>query len=348
MNKTSIEWTHRPETGGEAGGFTWNPIRARNKETGKVGTFCTHASPGCLNCYAEAIGKRFGTGLAFNVPNLDKIEFFIDEKILEEPLRRKKPATIFVGDMFDLFHEAIDWGLIGDVFNCMNMAQWHTFQVLTKRTARMKEFITDFWGECDSDSNIWLGTSVESQQYADERIPLLLQTPAAVRFLSVEPMLEAVRLDQCAPYVLNDDESNPGVMNAFNAKCYHPRTVKFAPEKAGNADGISWVICGGESGPGARPMHPDWARSLRDQCTDAGVPFFFKQWGEWMPHPEPPDRNGDYHGGIFLLPNGRFGNQGDWWKRKAQAMDRVGKNKAGAFLDGREWREFPAERTVSA
>ena len=216
MNKTSIEWTHRPETGGEAGGFTWNPIRAKAAVPNghRAGTFCTRISPGCLHCYASTINKRFGNGLEFTVPNLEKVEFFIDEKILAEPLRRKKPATIFVGDMFDLFHEAIPQELIAMVFGVIASAGWHTFQVLTKRATRMQALIADVSEEsfgCSVNEewyvnrlngvdglwnwplpNLWLGVSVESQQYADERIPLLLQTPAAVRFLSVEPMLEAV------------------------------------------------------------------------------------------------------------------------------------------------------------
>src|ERR1035441_10848819 len=125
MNKTKIEWTHRPSTGGAAGGFTWNPIRARlttplpktaMADGPRTGTFCTHISPGCSNCYAAAINKRFGTGMDYIAQNLKHHEFYIDERILAEPLKRKKPATIFVGDMFDLFHEAIPNALIEDVF----------------------------------------------------------------------------------------------------------------------------------------------------------------------------------------------------------------------------------------
>lgn len=354
MNKTSIEWCNRPETRGPAGAMTWNPIRARLKGQGpkvRSGTFCTRISPGCTHCYASTINKRFGNGLEFTVPNLEQIEFFVDERILEQPLHQKKPCTIFVGDMFDLFHEAIPEDLIGEVFAVMEQCSQHTFQVLTKRTRRMRDILVAAADTAPQKyrgllplPNVWIGTSIEDQQRADERIPLLLETPAAVRFLSVEPMLEAVRIDECAPYVLDGNESNPGILNAFTAMVHHPLTVKFAPERTAKPDGISWVICGGESGPGARPMHPSWARSLRDQCVNAGIPFFFKQWGEWMPHPEPPDRNGSYHGGIFLLPNGQLGNQVDWWEDRAQAMDRVGKKRAGAILDGREWREFPASQ----
>jgi protein gp37 len=315
MNKTSIEWTHRPETGGAAGGFTWNPIRARlnicpgiKRANGtdipcghrhdlahrvcqhdgclcdrkQTGTFCTRISPGCVHCYASTINIRFGNGLEFVVTNLSNIEFFIDEKILSEPLRRKKPATIFAGDMFDLFHEAIPDEMIAQVFNVMCCATvgcnkrhkhiaecWigdgHTFQVLTKRADRMQRLISTWFADCieswSGDSplclaqeakvppaNIWLGVSVESQKYADERIPLLQQTPAAIRFLSVEPQLEDIWLE---PHLMGQ------------TSCGRP----------------DWVICGGESGPGARPFNLAWAESLRDQCKAADVAFFMKQIG---------------------------------------------------------------------
>jgi protein gp37 len=259
------------------------------------------------------------------------VEFFIDEKILAEPLKRKKPARIFVGDMFDLFHEAIPQELIAEVLRVAWKLPRHTFQILTKRAERMQRMVAGMYGKWGDPGeqprdNIWLGVSVESQKYADERIPLLLQTPAAVRFLSVEPQLEAVNLvsiDGGGGYFFN---------------CLTDR-VPFGHYEY--KTGIDWVICGGESGPGARPMHPGWPRSLRDQCAAANIPFFFKQWGEWQPHQYPPDPNADYHGGLFLLPNGQLGNQGDWWSGRAHAMDRVGKKNAGALLDGREWREFP-------
>ena len=214
------------------------------------------------------------------MPNLEKVEFFIDEKILAEPLRRKKPATIFVGDMFDLFHEAIPQELIAMVFGVIASAGWHTFQVLTKRATRMQALIADVSEEsfgCSVNEewyvnrlngvdglwnwplpNLWLGVSVESQQYADERIPLLLQTPAAVRFLSVEPMLEAVDIN--------------------DRRDWHERQPSVKPK---DSPRIDWVICGGESGPGARPFNLAWAESLQEQCKAAGVAFFMKQMGSF-------------------------------------------------------------------
>jgi protein gp37 len=259
VNKTSIEWTD----------YTWNPIRARNTRANRVGTFCTRISPGCKNCYASTINRRFGTGLEYDAQELKHHEFFISDKILAEPIERKKPARIFVGDMFDLFHESIPFEMIGRVFETMHRADWHIFQVLTKRADRMRQFhnyrrpespnsLT--WGELTPD-HIHLGVSVEDQKRALERIPKLQETPAAVRFLSVEPQLEHIDLGHDTPevgwisYLRGFDGCDPVI------------------------PGIDWVICGGESGPGARPFNLAWAESLLAQCRAAGVPFFMKQLG---------------------------------------------------------------------
>lgn len=272
MNKTSIEWT---KLLGPEDGFTWNPVRARLRlargfecdcpcdlcrdlgpHCGKrpcdvrTGTFCTRISPGCQNCYASAINIRFGTGEEYTVPNLEKHEFFLDERILGAPVRRQKPATIFVGDMFDLFHESIPSEFIAEVLRVALKTPRHTFQFLTKRAERMQRLVDAaqrHWGVMFG-SHMWFGVSVESQKYADERIPLLESTPAAVRFLSVEPLLEEVWIE-------------PELMG--QTSCGRP----------------NWVICGGESGPGARPFKIEWAESLLKQCRNADVPFFMKQIG---------------------------------------------------------------------
>jgi len=287
MNKTSIEWTD----------YTWNPIRARRKplSDGRVltGTFCTRISPGCTNCYASVINRRFGTGAEYTVPNLAEHEFYIDERILEQPLRRKKPARIFVGDMFDLFHEAISDADLSYVFATMMDATQHTFQLLTKRAARMRDFVGKWCNTAEP--NIWLGVSVESQQYADERIPLLLQTPAEVRFLSVEPMLEAVDLTQFLWGKVVGCKTCPQ-----DADCvcgYMTRPLLGEPA-------ISWVICGGESGPGARPFNLAWAESLLEQCRAAGIPFFMKQVGSF-----PVTREG-----VALRVRDRKGGNLDEWE----------------------------------
>jgi protein gp37 len=384
MNKTSIEWTHRPETGGAAGGFTWNPIRARlnicpgiERANGttilcghrhdlahkvcqadgclcdrkQTGTFCTRISPGCVHCYASTINIRFGNGLEFVVTNLANIEFFIDEEILEEPLRRKKPATIFVGDMFDLFHEAIPDEFLDTVFAIAALCQQHTLQFLTKRADRALRYFTQCNGRngtpmtstrqngflieremrireataryqamCGFPSepysfplpNVWLGVSVESQKYADERTPLLLQTPAAVRFLSVEPMLEAIDMQP------DSIDGMPTVNHLTGADWCDPAIP-----------GVDWVICGGESGPGARPFNLAWAESILEQCKAAGVAFFMKQVGSRLVL------------GDITFPNGSPG----------KLMLPTKSSKGG---DPSEWpehlrvRQFPVEKLVTA
>jgi protein gp37 len=344
MNSTKIEWCDRPETRGAAGAKTWNPIRARVIGNRKSGTFCTRISPGCTNCYASTINKRFGNGLEFTVPNLEKIEFFIDQRILEEPLKQKKPCTIFVGDMFDLFHEAIPDALIYQVLIVMAEAEQHTFQILTKRAARMRKIMSGLAVA----PHFWLGVSVEDKKRAAERIPELLRTPAAVRFLSIEPLLENVDIHvgdkACEHPSLDGIEPSGTVMECSICKGWFVFEQLELDGGYSRARTIDWAICGGESGPNARPMHPDWVRSVRNQCEAAKVPFFFKQWGTWQPHPNPPNPKSSYHGGIALLPNGHFGDQGDWWEGRAQCMDRVGKKHAGHLLDGEAYLQFPTVR----
>ena len=254
MNATKIEWTD----------LTWNPVRARNTrhdarfpdEPSRTGTFCTRISPGCKNCYASTINRRFGTGDEYEVPNLAHHEFFISEKILEEPLKRKKPARIFVGDMFDLFHEQIDVTFVGRVFGMMAKCPQHTFQVLTKRADYMMQLLTR--AQLYNDEyislplpNVWLGVSVEDNKRALERIPKLQETPAAVRFLSVEPQLEHIDLGHDTPEL--------GWISYLRG-----------------FDGCDPV---GESGPGARPFNLAWAESILEQCRASSVPCFIKQMG---------------------------------------------------------------------
>lgn len=235
MNKTSIEWTD----------YTWNPIHARRKNGGKTGNFCTRISPGCLNCYASKINQRWGNGLEYAVPNLPNVNFYLDENELAKPLKLKNPSKIFVGDMFDLFHDSIPGEMIAEVLRVAWKLPRHTFQFLTKRADRMQRIVTlmlEKWGDLAEQprEHMWFGVSVEDKQRADERIPFLQATPAAVHFLSVEPQLEEVQPD---------------------------------------LRGIDWVICGGESGPGARPFNLAWAESLQEQCKTANVAFFMKQVG---------------------------------------------------------------------
>jgi protein gp37 len=346
---TKIEWTDA----------TWNPVRG-----------CSRVSEGCRNCYAEQFASRNlpgYEGLAKNGKWTGVVRL-VPER-LDQPLRWKRPRKIFVNSMSDLFHESLSNEQIAAVFGVMAAAPQHTFQVLTKRPARMVEWFKwagtetlDTLRECANVAmrsprskvatsgntwplpNLWLGVSVENQAAADERIPLLLQTPAAVRFLSCEPLLGTVtlreewlhgRFIEC-PDETQDKDTDPcngcdGLGNRGGDYCGAVRGPK-----------VSWVIVGGESGPGARPMHPDWARSLRDQCFAAGVPFFFKQWGEWRDigsaehfdgsgrRPHPPNER-------WLNLAGGHGFHGD----RVVLVSRVGKRAAGRHLGGIEHSAFP-------
>jgi protein gp37 len=241
-------------------------------------------------------------------------------ELLDWPLRKKKPLRIFVNSMSDLFHEDVpDW-FVGKVFDVMESvgAGHHTFQILTKRAERMMKFLRARWWRRDVPAamrrNIWLGVSVEDQRRADERIPLLLQTPAAVRWISAEPLLGPVdlRFWLRRPYQVSD--------------AVHPS--------------LNWVVVGGESGPGARPMHPDWARSLRDQCAAAGVPYFFKQWGTWVDEAQMLPDGSNVVERYMIDEDGCPGAFHDW--PQGGFSVRIGKRAAGRYLDGRTHDEYPA------
>jgi len=276
MSKTKIEWTE----------YSWDPVSG-----------CTPISEGCQNCNARRMAKRLRGRCGY--PQDDPFKVTMHEDRLGEPLRWKKPRRVFVCSMSDLFHEDVPNEFIDYVFAVMGRSQQHTFILLTKRPERMREYLQagryqqilniayrlKFRPEglgkgIDNPKdmrwwpNVWLGVTAENQQRADERIPILLQIPAAVRFVSVEPMLGQVDLAStgalgCTCPPLEGDDGQ--IEERCSGQCVF---YKNAVDKMKR---INWVICGGESGPGARPMHPDWARSLRDQCQDAGVPFFLKQ-----------------------------------------------------------------------
>jgi protein gp37 len=266
------------------------------------------------------------------------------DDVLETPLRWKKPRRIFVNSMSDLFHKDVPFEFIDKVFAVMALCPQHTFQVLTKRPERMAEYTCQLKaGErfvCNAAAfelpekpqrlagvivgkvlgenegmlpNVWLGCSVENQETADERIPHLLRCPAAVRFLSVEPMLGPVTFTDQLMGQWRRDQST--YFSPVPGSTYQPM--------------IHWVIVGGESGPGSRPMYPNWVRAVRDQCAHAGVPFFFKQWGDW-------------------LPAGQDGvsKYGELHLNCSDEPVRVGKAWAGARLDGVEHREFPKVEAV--
>ena len=250
---SGIEWTDA----------TWNPV-----------TGCTKVSPGCANCYIERQTPMRVAGLRF-VRGHIPIELHANR--LDAPLRRRKPTVYFVNSMSDLFHEDVPDAFIARVFDVMATAVRHTFQVLTKRPERMLATLLTLAERHTAQDgsgwplrNVWLGVSVENQRFADERIPRLLETPAAVRWISAEPLLEAIDV---TPYVTGDALAAPG-----------PGGYRPGPA-------LDWIVVGGESGPGARVFDLAWARSLRCQCLAAKVAFFVKQLGS---HAQ--DADGSLHG----------------------------------------------------
>ena len=321
---TKIEWADK----------SWNPV-----------TGCTKVSAGCTNCYAERLfpkvyGRQWifrdglyedahrGEGGKWRPRRFTDVRMHPDR--LDAPLHWRKPRRVFVNSMSDLFHEDVPAQFIGEVFRTMSRAKEHTFQILTKRAERMRqllsspswlraEFGRDVWCEMSPNElhpNVWLGVSVEDQKTADERIPLLLQTPAAVRFVSYEPSLGPVDFSRWL--FDSGDDGEPA-----------PR----------NNPGLSWCIAGGESGPKARPSHPEWFRSVRDQCVEAGVPYFFKQWGEWAP--DPPSMTRKRTSCVVAPQGGMVRIAEDLPPLGSACVYWVGKKAAGRELDGRIWDEFP-------
>jgi protein gp37 len=292
---SKIEWTQK----------TWNPL---------VG--CTKVSAGCKNCYAMRMAWRLVhnpvtkdkyAGTAEKTANgqinwTGKVNMLQDE--LMKPLQYKKPTMFFVNSMSDLFHESVPFEFINAVFSVMSDVNIHTYQVLTKRPARMLEFFEwkkqQFGIEWQPSNNVWIGVSVENQQAADERIPLLLKINNAIRFLSCEPLLGPISFKQW-----------------IKVETTEKATTVFTP--------FHWVIVGGESGTGARPMHPDWVRQIRNEMNIAGVAFFFKQWGEYLPVCK-YDEIGDYTSRNTLL----FKAEENWYY-----FEKTGKKKAGRLLDGK-------------
>lgn len=365
-DKTKIEWTDA----------TWNPV-----------TGCTRVSPGCENCYIDWAppfrieGRHFtvrcprcggaggtaqdggtctecgGEGLVRShaIGSTTGVRLHPDR--LDQPLRWTKPRRVFVNSLSDLFHDEVSDEYIAQVFAVMALAPQHTFQVLTKRHARMRSLLSSptfldqiewaatglsiYWAADDLTwplPNVWLGVTVEDQAHADLRIPALLDTPAAVRFLSCEPLLGPVDLSDYIDawtdgYCWTCDWGHcPEAATALRRDFTHenPDYVSMLPVCSRHR-GIDWVICGGESGKDARPMHPDWARKLRNRCTTAGVPYFFKQWGEWASLKQLPHEVDVKPSTTETVVAGK-------------TVYRVGKRAAGRLLDGRTWDETPGAK----
>lgn len=372
-DKSKIEWTDA----------TWNPI-----------TGCTLVSEGCRNCYAARLAATrlqhhpSRAGLArVNAAGEAKFtgEVRLNEQWLDQPLRWKSPRRIFVCAHGDLFHESVPDEWIDRVFAFMALAPHHTFQVLTKRPERMREYLSwhqrpfriastalsvgrnlpdghpgwsrDRWKVspirgCSQLAewplpNVWLGVSVEDQATADERIPHLLDTPAAIRFISAEPLLGPVDL------TFMGDKPENGLALRLDALRGAWMGMGRDPFVHHYTAGLDWVIVGGESGQGARPMHPDWARSLRDQSAAASVAFHFKQWGEWAPTIGALDWTEiDDDPEISRFDHLEYDGSG-WGERYKPMWDqeptedevaRVGKRRAGRRLDGVTHDGFPQVR----
>ena len=301
--KTDIEWTD----------FTSNPIVAHvnidgpdpNGVDGKRGWHCVKVSEGCRNCYAERINQRFGTGLPYTQQSARMIKVGFNRREIKSLIHSKAIAgkRVFVGDMTDIFGPQVTLEMLDELFAIFALRGDVTFQLLTKRPQRMGEYLQRIAGDMTHLQrmahekglvlrppwplpNVWAGTSVEDQPSADRRIPALLECPARVRFVSAEPLLGAV------------------ILRAAQSRENQKVT------------GIDWVICGGESGPGARGMNPVWVKALRLQCSCSGVPFFFKQWGRLSNNPDQCDPT---------------------------ARENAGDVKGGCMLDGRIWQDMPLQ-----
>jgi protein gp37 len=324
MGRSSkIEWTDA----------TWNPWQG-----------CTKVSPACANCYMFSDMRRYGKDPTVVRRSKDPTFFLPLKKLRTGEHAIPSGFKVFTCSWSDWFHERADaWR--PKAFSVIQQRPDVIFQILTKRPERIEECLPPDWGE--GYPNVWLGTTVEDQQRADERIPWLLKVPAAVRFLSCEPLLGPIDL---WPLFKNSRIcEHCGKMGRDGLACEHCDRTGFAYWP------IQQVIAGGESGHNARPTHPAWVRSLRNQCSHAGqgagVPFFFKQWGEWVP------RHNEAMKTIPILPlmdAGRHGvfdddeefriNEGQWSRYEnllGEEMYRVGKKAAGRMIDGREWSEFP-------
>ena len=330
---TKIEWTDA----------TWSPV-----------TGCTRVSEGCLNCYIERTVPFRVEHRKFSLPIVGGTTGVrLHPERLEQPLHWRKPRKVFVCSMADLFHDDVPDEYIAKVFAVMSQAPHCTFQVLTKRPARMRSLLRSDHFQSDAHSraidliqnrtvehpvrwpmpNVWIGTSVENQKWADIRVPILLDTPAAVRWLSCEPLLGPVDM--------------------------HLATTPW------DEAGIDWVVVGGESGPpteggpGVRPMHPRWALSIRDFCQAAGIPFLYKQTGDWAPqdverYSDLMPMAGDGRACV-VEPDGRVSAAWSMGGRDAREgsvtaegapMLLVGKKRAGRELDGRTWDEYPDTQGV--
>lgn len=286
MADTKIQWATK----------VWNPV-----------TGCTKISEGCKNCYAEKFANRMKSHpnpkIAYKYRYGFEVIHHFDS--LKEPYQWKKPQRIFVCSMGDLFHEHVLFSHIMEIMTVIRENSHHTFMILTKRPEIMVKFFTVYAGWLNLKHhlpNLWLGVTAENQQIADERIPVLLTIPAAIRFVSIEPMLGPIDFSLVS-------------FKKFQKWVNSNQTLYS----------LDWVICGGETGNNARAMNYQWVIDLRKECRDAQIPFFFKQWGEYIPwKPVHGENKRVWFPGVQNNP-----------------FTKVGKKKAGCLIDGEEVKQFP-------
>lgn len=321
---------------------TWNPLAMR----------CTRVSPACDHCWHLRMCDRLAANTS--LPRLvreayagEREPVMVNER-LEEPLRMTKPRVIGVQFMGDLFHEHVDFYTIRDVYSIIRKAERHIFMVLTKRVKRALEFydwLSNYCHESVLIPNLWVGATVENQEWFNVRAPDLLKIPANL-FVSAEPLLGDIDMSECLPM---SDECATLWQDAG----------EFVNLRECEGRKITAVIAGGETGPGSRPLHPNDVRSLLDQCVEAGISFYFKQWGEWIPFPDDASWNGIYElsnsnpkskTGTLLPRNITEAYYSNGEKQLVECKYneqsnlyhlRVGKKRAGRLLDGREWNGLP-------
>jgi protein gp37 len=295
-----IEWLHLPGYTAE----TWNPI-----------TGCTKVSAGCANCWAEKMSKRMAG--RYGYPASDPFKVTVHKDKFQKPFSWRNPRMVFVCSMGDLFHDDVPDNFINDVFNSIEAEEnrKHLFLILTKRPKRMHE-LSGRWGPGAFPNNLWFGVSVENQDTANKRIPWLLRIPAEKRFISAEPLLERVSINMLW---MEEEQKEP-----FRDELLEHTFLLDAQKE------LDWVIVGGESGFHARPMHPDWVRSIRDQCAQTGTPFFFKQWGAWIPNSQKNDSKMKYSEVDMM---------------GSEMLYKVGKKAAGRVLDSEVYNQYPHVQT---
>lgn len=330
---------------------------------------CTKVSPGCDNCYAERDGRRFGTQWGPGAPRRYMGDAYWNEPrkwnrraelyarawragfvagatseahLVAQGFTKPERPRVFCASMADVFDNEVAQEHRTRLFRLIADTPALDWLLLTKRVGNVPKMLPPDWVLSGKPPpNVWLGISVVNQEEADRDVPKLLSIPARVRFLSCEPLLGPIDLMDCGG-VASDSAGDGHSYSEASWPVDGPAMLPFEAQM-----GLDWVICGGESGRAARPMHPEWARSLRDQCEGAGVAYFFKQWGEWAPGIVVPggDLGGDMRAGRATWVRVCGSDLDGHGHRGDQLMRRVGKRAAGRLLDGRTWDELPAATT---